>query len=74
MMSQQLGTKPSVAAGCPKLPSAVPSRQSSPNPIAQANLQNISSVAVSFTTTDAHGEHLVGYRTVVAVPVLQALS
>lgn len=68
-----LGTAPGVSAGCRALPSSIPSQQSNPDPIAVANLQNVSSVAVTFNATDAYG-HTVGYKTVVAVPVLQALS
>jgi hypothetical protein len=74
MSGLDLGGRPGVSAGCRSLPSAVPSQQSHPDAIALANLQNISSVAVSFTTTDLHGQHRVGYQTVVTVPVLQALS
>jgi prepilin-type N-terminal cleavage/methylation domain-containing protein len=72
--NQDLGAAPGVSAGCRSLPSAVPSQQNNPDPIATTNLQNISSVAIAFTATDTQGDHRVGYQTVVAVPVLQALS
>jgi type II secretory pathway pseudopilin PulG len=74
LAGQDLGAGPGVSAGCRSLPSIVPSQQSHPDSIAVANLQNISSVAIAFSATDTHGEHRVGYQTVVAVPVLQALS
>lgn len=73
LAGEDLGAAPGVSAGCRSLPSMVPSQQSSPDPVAVANLQNISSIAVNFTATDPYG-HQAAYETVVAVPVLQALS
>ncbi len=69
-----LGTPPTVASGCTPLTAAVPSQQSRPDAVAVANLQNISSVSIAFTARDLHGAHPVGFQTVVAVPVLGALS
>jgi type II secretory pathway pseudopilin PulG len=74
LSGQDLGVGPGVSAGCRSLPSSVPSQQLHPDAIAVDNPQNISSVAVVFSATDTHGNHRVGYQTVVAVPVLQALS
>jgi type II secretory pathway pseudopilin PulG len=63
-----LGTAPTASSGCRTLPVTVPSRQSHPDPIVQANLQNIYSVTIDFTVTDTRGKHPVEFQSQAVLP------
>lgn len=68
LTGQSLGTAPTVGSGCQTLTSAPPSQTSNPNQLVVANLQNIASVALAFTTTDATKQHTFSFATALTLP------
>jgi Tfp pilus assembly protein PilW len=75
MTGQNLGTAPTgVASGCQKLPVTVPSQTRSPDPVAQANLQNVYSVTLDFTVRDSKGLHPLEFTSQAVLPSLGAVG
>ena len=68
--SADLGTAPTGSAGCQALPVLVPSRSSTPNAVAVANLTTVTSVAMAFTMSDTKGNHAQEFASLVTLPVL----
>ena len=70
LSSFDLGTAPTASSGCTNLPVTVPSRQSKPDATAQANLQNVYSVTISFTVSDTKGQHPLAFLSTAFLPSL----
>jgi hypothetical protein len=70
MTGQALGTAPSPVAGCVALPVTVPSQSNHPDLTAQANLQNVASVAIDFIVRDTKGKHPIEFSSQAVLPAL----
>lgn len=70
MTGQNLGTASVVSAGCQKLPVTVPSRTSRPDPVAVANLQNVSTIMLDFTVSDTRNAHPLEFNSQATLPIL----
>jgi hypothetical protein len=70
MTGQDLGTAPTTAAGCRPLPVTVPSRSSHPDPIAQANLQNVRSISLDVLIRDSKNGHPLEFTSQAVLPNL----
>jgi Tfp pilus assembly protein PilW len=70
MAGQSLGIAPPASAGCQKLPVTVPSKTSKPDPVAVANLQNITTIVIDFTVSDTRKSHPFEYNSQATLPIL----
>jgi prepilin-type N-terminal cleavage/methylation domain-containing protein len=70
MTGQGLGTAPAPVTGCRPLPVTVPSRLSRPDPIAQANLQNVRSVSLDVIVRDTRNGHPLEFTSQAVLPNL----
>jgi type II secretory pathway component PulJ len=69
-----LGAAPTPSAGCRQLPVTVPSRSGTPDPVAVANLQRVSSLSIAFTLADTKGQHPLEFVSVATLPTLGGAS
>lgn len=74
LSSLNLGSAPSVGAGCQKLPSTLPSQQQHPDQTAAANLEKLFSIGIDFTVSDTHNTHPLEFSAVTALPYLSGAS
>jgi Prokaryotic N-terminal methylation motif len=65
-----LGTAPTNAAGCQKLPVTVNSQAKSPNVTLQTNLQQVTSIELDFVVSDTTKKHYLEFNTRVVLPTL----
>jgi hypothetical protein len=65
-----LGTAPTGAAGCQRLPVTVNSQAKSPSLTLQANLQQVTSVELDFVVSDTTKKHYLEFNTRVVLPTL----
>jgi hypothetical protein len=70
LSAQDLGTPPTVGPGCQVLPVTVPSQTKKPDPVAAANLPNVSSIAIDFLVPDSRNKHTIEFKSVVTLPTL----
>jgi hypothetical protein len=70
LSTQNLGTAPTASAGCKPLPVTVPSRTNHPDLVAQANLQNVSSVSIDFVVRDTSNGHPIEFHSQAVLPNL----
>ena len=70
LSAQNLGTASGAGPGCQKLPVTVPSQLKKPDPVAAANLPNVSRIAIDFVVPDSRKKHGIEFNSVVTLPTL----